>query len=155
TVLYQPPAYKLGVELDEGGKKDFRFIRGMASEGFLVNPLLENNADVVDLLTGENQKKVQSVAILPVRGSIAGLKVPITVEVYQSSNFLPSSRSENVVRQSAARMKYPMFSVPPVFLKGAVPVQPAMLEGSPGLMVHAPGIMVFEVPAGARKVSGN
>jgi hypothetical protein len=105
TLLYQPPAYKLEVELDEGGKKDFRFIRGMASEGFLVNPLLENNADVVDLLSGENQKKVRSVAILPVRGKIAGLKVPITVEVYRSSNFLASSRSENVVGQSAARLQ--------------------------------------------------
>jgi hypothetical protein len=29
-----------------------------------------------------------------------------------------------------------------------------MLEESPGLMVHAPGVMVFEVPAGARQVSG-
>jgi hypothetical protein len=154
TLLYQPPAYKLEIELDEGGKKDFRFIRGMASQGFLVNPLLENNADVVDLLSGQNQKKVRNVAILPVRGSIAGLEVPITVEVYRSSNFLVGSRSKNVVRQSAARLKYPMFSVPPVFVKGAVPVQLAMLEESPGLMVHAPGVMEFEVPAGARQVSG-
>jgi hypothetical protein len=154
TLLYQPPAYKLEVELDEGGKRDFRFIPGMASEGFLMNPLLENNGDVIDLLMDENQKRVKTVAILPVRGSIAGLKVPITVEVYQSSNFLPSSRSENVVRQSAARMKYPMFSVPPVFVKGAVPVQPAMLEESPGLLVHAPGVMVFEVPAGTQQLSG-
>ena len=154
TLLYQPPAYKLEVELDEGGKKDFRFIRGMASQGFLVNPLLENNTDVVDLLSGENQKKVRSVAILPVRGRLAGLKVPITVELYRSANFLPRSRSEKVVRQSAARLKYPMFSVPPVFVKGAVPVQLAMLEESPGLMVHAPGVIVFEVPAGARQVSG-
>ena len=154
TLLYQPPAYKLEVELDEGSKRDFRFIRGMASQGFLVNPLLENNPDVLDLLSGENQKKIRSVAILPVRKSIAGIKVPVTVEVYQSSNFLARSGSENIVKQSVAHMKYPMFSVPPVFVKGAVPVQAAMLEGSPGLMVHAPGIMVFEVPAGAQQVAG-
>ena len=114
------------VELDEGSKREFRFIRGMASEGFLVSPLVENNADVVDLLSGENEKKVRSVAILPSRESIAGLKVPITVkvplsvEVYQSSDFPARSGSENIVRQSAARLKYPMLSVPPVFVKGAV-----------------------------------
>ena len=161
TLLFQPPGFKLEVELDEGSKRDFKFIRRMASQGFLVNPLVENNADVVDLLSGENQNKVRSVAILPSRESIAGLKVPITVkvpiavEVYQSSNFLARSRSENIVRQSAARIKYPMFSVPPVFVKGGVTVQPAMLEGSPGLMVPAPGVMVFEVPVEAQKVSGN
>jgi hypothetical protein len=160
TLLFQPPGFKLEVELDEGSKRDFRFIRRMASEGFLVNPLVENNADVVDLLSGEIQKKVRSVAILPSRGSIAGLKVPITVkvpiavEVYQSSNFLARSGSENIVKQSAAHMKYPMFSVQPVFVKGAVPVQFAMLEGSPGLMVLAPGVMVFEVPVGAQQVTG-
>ena len=154
SLLYQPPAYKLEVELDEGSKRDFRFIRGMAAQGFLVNPLLENNPDVLDLLSGENQKKIRSIAILPVRKSIAGIKVPVTVEVYQSSNFLARSGSENIVKQSVAHMKYPMFSVPPVFVKGAVPVQAAMLEGSPGLMVHAPGIMVFEVPAGAQQVAG-
>jgi hypothetical protein len=154
SFLYQPPAYKLEVELDEGGKRDFRFIRGMASQGFLVNPLLENNPDVLDLLSGESQKKIRSVAILPVRKSIAGLKVPITVEVYRSFDFLARSGSENIAKQSAARMKYPMFSVPPVFAKGDVPTQFAMLEGSPGLMVHAPGVMVFEVPVGSQQVSG-
>lgn len=153
SLLYQSPAYKLAVELDEGDKRDFRFISGMASQGFLVNPLLENNPDVLDLLSGENQKKIRSVAILPARKSIAGLKVPITVEVYQSSNFLARSGSENIVKQSTAR-KYTMFSVPPVFVKGAVPAQFAMLDGSPGLMVHAPGVMVFEVPVGAQQVSG-
>jgi hypothetical protein len=160
SLLYQPPAYKLEVELDEGGKRDFRFIRGMASQGFVVNPLLENNPDVLDLLSGENQKKIRSIAILPARKSIAGVKVPvtvkvpITVEVYQSSNFLARSGSENIVKQSVAHMKYPMFSVPPVFVKSAVPARFAMLEGSPGLMVHPPGVMVFEVPVGARQVSG-
>jgi hypothetical protein len=155
TFIYQPPAYTLQVELDEGGKRTFRFIRGMTSQGFLVNPLLENNADVLDLISGENQKKVRSVAILPVRRSIASLKVPITVEVYQSPNFLASSRSENAVRQSAARIKYPMFSAPPVFVKGAIPPQPAILDGATGLMVHAPGVIVFEVPAGSQQISGN
>jgi hypothetical protein len=154
SLLYQPPAYKLEVELDEGGKRDFRFIGGMASQGFLVNPLLENNPDVLDLVSGENQKKIRSIAILPVRKGIAGLKVPVTVEVYQSSNFLARSGSENIVKQSVAHMKYPMFSVSPVFVNSAVPARFAMLEGSPGLMLHPPGVMVFEVPVGARQVSG-
>jgi hypothetical protein len=154
TLLYQPPAYTLEVELHEGGKRTFRFIRGMTSQGFLANPLLENNADILDLLSGENQKKVRSIAILPVRRSIASLKAPITVEVYQSANFLASSRSESAVRQSVARLKYPMFSMPPIFVKGAVPPEPAILDGATGLMVHAPGVMVFEVPKGAQQVSG-
>jgi hypothetical protein len=154
TLLYQPPAYKLEVELHEGGKRTFRFVRGMTSQGFLVNPLLENNADILDLLSGENQKKVRSIAILPVRRSIASLKAPITVEVYQSPNFLASFRSESTVRQSVARLKYPMFSMPPIFVKGAVPPEPAILDGATGLMVHAPGVMVFEVPRGAQQVSG-
>ena len=129
------------MELDEGGKRDFRFIRGMAAQGFLVNPLLENNPDV-SIYYREKIKRRYAASLSCQSEKYRRCKsanhsqIPIAVEVYQSSNFLARSRSENIVKQSVAHMKYPMFSVPPVFVKGGVSVQPAMLEGSPGLMVH-------------------
>jgi hypothetical protein len=153
NLLYQPPAYNLSVEMEGGAKKkSFRFIPRMTGYGFLANPLLESNEDVIDLLTGDHQKRVDNVAVVKV-GRFVELETPITIEIYQSPNFLIAQKSDSALRETAAKLKYPMFTTPPRFLKGAA-VQVVRLDGLPGLMVHAPGIMEFDVPEGAKRVSG-
>lgn len=152
--IYQTPPFRLAVELDEGSTKYFRFVSGMAANYFLVSPLVGSNENVIDLLNGDNTKRVQSISVLSSDDHAAKFKTPLSVVLYRSPNFLSAARSDPGLRRAAARLKYPMFSIPPITVTAAVPPQMVTLDGTEALLVHAPGTMIFEVPPGAKQLSG-
>lgn len=57
SLIYKPPQYSLEVLLEDGSTKKFKFIPGMAKTGFLLNPLIINNSDVLAIHSQLNELK--------------------------------------------------------------------------------------------------
>jgi len=66
NILYKPSQLTISLEMNNGIKKEYRIISGMAESGFLISPLISNTADF-GLLYGENKflegKRVKSIEI--------------------------------------------------------------------------------------------
>jgi len=63
--LNAPPVF-ISVALKDGSQKKFRVIPGMAESGFLVSPLIENNRDLIYLVTDKPvilNKEVSSISL--------------------------------------------------------------------------------------------
>lgn len=68
NVLFKPSQLRISLELNNGIKKQYRIITGMAKSGFMISPLIENTAEF-GMLYGErgflNEKLVKSITIAP------------------------------------------------------------------------------------------
>ncbi len=68
SILYKPSQLNMLLELNNGIKKQYRIISGMAKSGFVISPLIENTAEF-GMLYGDvgflNSKFVKSITIAP------------------------------------------------------------------------------------------
>jgi hypothetical protein len=68
SIFYKPSQLHITIELNNGLKKQYRLIAGMAKSGFVISPLIENTAEF-GMLYGENGflagKLVKAIAIAP------------------------------------------------------------------------------------------
>lgn len=68
SILFKPSLLQITLELNNGIKKQYRIIAGMAKSGFLISPLIEDTANF-GMLYGKNsylaEKLVKSIAIAP------------------------------------------------------------------------------------------
>jgi len=68
SILFKPSQLQITFELENGVKKQYRIIAGMAKSGFLVSPIIENTTNFA-MLYGKvgllDDKRVKSIAIAP------------------------------------------------------------------------------------------
>ena len=68
TILFKPSQLSISLELNNGNKRQYRIIAGMAKSGFVISPLIENTSEF-GLLYGNNgfldEKRVKSITIAP------------------------------------------------------------------------------------------
>lgn len=71
SIFFKPSQLQITLELNNGMKKQYRIIAGMAKSGFLISPLIENTSEF-GMLYGKNGfldgKLVKSIAIAPLDG---------------------------------------------------------------------------------------
>jgi hypothetical protein len=63
SLLYQPAAVRITVDLAEGGRQARRFVTSMGETPFLIDPLIEDNADLLDAYLGRSAKRVRSFSV--------------------------------------------------------------------------------------------
>jgi hypothetical protein len=62
-LLFRPPSLFLRVRTDDGQELRYRLVPALASAGFLVDPLLRDNDDVLRYYRGETVPRVVSFAV--------------------------------------------------------------------------------------------
>lgn len=68
TILFKPSQLRMSLELNNGIKKQYRIIAGMAKSGFVISPLIENTTEFGMLYGKEgllDVKLVKSIIIAP------------------------------------------------------------------------------------------
>jgi hypothetical protein len=68
SIFFKPSQLQITLELNNGMKKQYRIIAGMAKSGFVISPLIENTAEFGMLYGNDgflNGKAVKSIAIAP------------------------------------------------------------------------------------------
>lgn len=73
NLLFKTSLLEISVELQDGQRRRFRLVPGMARSGFILSPLVQSNADFAQLASGQWQAlqgaAVQRLRIRPVEGS--------------------------------------------------------------------------------------
>jgi len=149
-VYQQRPLY---IRVFRGTSEErYRFVPGMAERPFLVNPVLSSNFDVMDLYA-LSWKALDSVTFeRPPRASMQ-YRDAFTVRVYRVPG-LPRAARQPLTPQMMAYLQMRPFWPHPLSVEGAGPPEVVDFHGSPGLLVHASGKVVVEIPEHATSFSG-
>ena len=101
SALYKPPALALAVSLRDGRRLYFRLIPGMARNGFLLSPLISDNASFVALSTDGGWRSLadaevtsMTVFALTKSGSTACYQSPMRLRCYRLDYPRPGSKNE-------------------------------------------------------------
>jgi hypothetical protein len=151
ALVYQ--ARPLYIRLFKGTSEErYPIVPAMAERPFLLNPVLNSSFDVVDLYA-LSWKAMDSVAFeRPPRASMQFRDI-FTVRLYTAPGFLHAARSA-LTPQMVADLQGRAFWPEPLSVQGAGPPKVVDFHGSPGLLVHARGKVVVEIPKHAISFSG-
>jgi hypothetical protein len=150
TFLYKPPMLRLAVEDTAGRVSVYRMPAPIGRAGFIINPVIEDIAAFTYFANGKPERLARSVTLEldpPDRKFFAA-----TARV-ELSKLAPSTAAREFFNP-VNRLKFHMFAVAPIFLEGPSPPSAEHIDGRVVMVVHAPSEMVFNIPAGATKVSG-
>jgi hypothetical protein len=64
NLFYKPPCINIRLRTADGGELCHRIVPAMAEAGFLINPFLESEADVMGLFGGAPEKRIVSLCIM-------------------------------------------------------------------------------------------
>jgi hypothetical protein len=97
NIFFKPSQLQITLELNNGMKKQFRIIAGMAKSGFVISPLIENTAEF-GMLYGKdrflNGKVVKSIAIAPRDGKTLLWKDEYTITLGKIKTSAPIDMSK-------------------------------------------------------------
>jgi hypothetical protein len=142
--LHRAPLLFLRVRTTDNAVYTYRFIPAMARDGFLLSPLLLNTLDVARLYGNVPLPRVISCCLLADAEGLGCYKSKVTMTVER----VPYMVGHPLEAAALCRLCYPMFDSYPLEAQSCF-VKPGEVEGTPVLVVHAEGLLRFEVPAAA------
>jgi hypothetical protein len=148
-LLYKPPPLYLEVRADDDTHYRFRIPRGMVRTGFVIDPLILGQSELLSWYLGEPLKRPTTIRVTSDRPARLLVRpvVRVRLESYQAT--MPHV-SEAV---SLAPLCF-MFKTPPDAVVSIHPADCWPVEGEKVLMVHAPGQIRFKVQRGLHRLSG-
>jgi hypothetical protein len=82
SLFYKLPMIYLEIETTEGARLNYKLIPGMAQSGFLINPLILNQSELMKWYAGESLPQVTTIRIVTSEnGVIYCFKPTISVEI--------------------------------------------------------------------------
>ncbi len=147
TLLYKPPLVSITVIGADNGTRTFRIVGAMAEEGFLVNPLIESQFDLLRFISGLPGKRVTSLSIDISPSAQKFFRNAVELGFYS----LPSLPPSEVQMSDYVGG---LFRTVPVSITSGFPIEPAKIETADVLLVHAPSEMIFDVGPRSSAVSG-
>jgi hypothetical protein len=148
--LFKPPGVQVRFKTDDGRSQNYRIVPSMAEAGFLLNPFLQNENDVIGLYTRMPAKRVVSLCVTPDNHAPWALRqtVRMTLET------MPELVTHDLSTAALNRLRYPMMPSPPTGVRSTGPVEALNCAGTSVLLVHPDGQMTFRIPPGARHAVG-
>lgn len=153
SFLYKPPQVRIGLEDTAGNQHDYLMPLPQGRNGFIVNPLIEDLYDYMQFAANRPQKLARSLTVQIVAGD----------EKYYADtarctlSALPTATSATSYFPKDAEgldQLFTMFKSCPVAYQSQTGFSGAMIDGKGVAVMHAPSQMIFEVPPGARTISG-
>ncbi len=152
ALLYKPPQAHLVTTDSDGAQRTWRLLPRVAADGFLLDPVLETQADFAAYLGSRGARTVRSVR-LEVR--------PEDREFFAIVWELPVVRFwalTDLVLEATGRfaplVAAGVFATEPAAVASPHPLEIHASPAGPVVQVHAPAELRFPVPAGARTVTG-
>lgn len=148
-LLHRPPPVYLEVQADDDTHYRFRIPRGMVRTGFIIDPLIFGQRELLSWYLGKELKRPRSLRVMAEgeAGLLFRRMVRARLESYRA-DMPPVSGAV-----SLAPLCF-MFRTPPDAVNSAHPPACWPVHGEKVLMVHAPGEVRFRVRKGLHRLSG-
>lgn len=147
TLLREPGQY-IELELADATTRRFRLVRGAASSGFLVSPLLQSFDDYVRLFAGTDLPVVRRFRLVPQSDAMR----PLFASGIQWNVAQLPRRPRSDLSPAMLDALYPGFSRRPERVTGRV--HTTEVDGRRALLMHSPAQLAFAPGAGTYVVSG-
>lgn len=148
ATLLREPGQFIELELADGTTRRFRLVRGAASGGFLVSPLVQSLDDYVRLFVGAELPVVRRFRLVPQSDT---MRPRFTDDIQWHVTQLPR-RPRDELSSVMLDALYPGFSHRPhAVTRGAHAID---VQGRRALFLHSPSQLTFKPGTGAYVVSG-
>jgi hypothetical protein len=149
-LLYKPPSAFIAVRTADNQCFTHRLVPAVARDGFLINPLLEDNTDLVNLYGPARGKRVVSFSILADAHTRRSFEKEISITIWRA----PEAVGRKLEPMALNRVLYPMLESVPCAVQSQAGVETRRCDAEEVVMVHADGEMIFPVSAGSHQVVG-
>jgi hypothetical protein len=145
----RPPRVRAALGFFTGEPQPFRAPLPMLEGGFLIRPFFANQFDALDYFTGGGSSDPSSIALLSNRAEAWLFKREVRYEFsLLPLPVPPSTPATSELRQGS------LWNLRPLGIDSPFAAEEVLVEGMPLLQVHAPGSIVFRLPANAQRLSG-
>jgi hypothetical protein len=154
SFFYKAPKLELGVWMFEGAKLKmarFNAPRAMLGTGFLANPLVLENQDVVDLYAGKKLARAAAYSLELPASTKALWRDTLHYKVYRIENQL----GKNAAPEMTRLVEFPGFEATPEQVVSSGEHKIISVGGQPALVLVGGGFLEFRIPAEAKFVKGN
>jgi hypothetical protein len=146
--LYKPAALEMVVADEQGRESSWRILPRVATDGFLLSPMLTHNEDLVSLLQGNVHTRVSSFRFES-PGDQSEFWAHFDVQVFGLPAIPLHRPSDSWLEESGIVDRKPA-AITSIERLDVIDIP----EGK-ALFLHAPGTIAFEVPKGATRFSGD
>jgi hypothetical protein len=153
SFLYKPPQVRIGLEDTAGNQHDYLMPLPQGRNGFIVNPLIEDLYDYMQFAANRPQKLVRSITVQ----IVAGDEKYFAATAQCTLSTLPTANSAASYFPKDAEgldKLFTMFKSYPIAFQSQTGFAGGIIDGKGVAIMHAPSQMIFEVPPGAKTISG-
>jgi hypothetical protein len=146
----RPAEVKLRLEDTQGAVHLNRLPRPIGQGGFLLNPVIDDTMDYLRAFGGTPRARVKSLALTVAPSQRACLRDHVTVRLYEVP---PSKAGAPYFRDENANL-FSMFPDAPQSYHAFLAPNEDTISGQRVMVMHAPSVMTFDIPPGAREIIG-
>lgn len=150
SFFYKPPQVMLGILSTDGNATDYLMPLPMGRNGFVINPVIEDYVDYMHFAGNTPEKLVDAITLRVAPADEIFFKASASIEV----STIPATTAGRDFFPPSTAPLFPMFHNYPIVHESHVPVSHVELGGRAAAMLHAPSRMVFNLPKGARRLTG-
>jgi hypothetical protein len=150
SFLYKPPHVTLHIETVGDDKRDYLMPLPQGRTGFVINPLIEDVVDYMHFANSEPVKRVRSITLRIPEDQMKFFASEAAVNL--STIPLPTSGGKFFAGEIGRLMH--MFQTYPISYTAKTPVSESTIDGREVAVLHAPSEMIFDLPKGAKFVTG-
>lgn len=150
SFFYKPPQVWLTIEDNTGLKREYLMPVPQGRTGFIVNPVIDDMVGYMHFASDTIQRRVNSIML---RLAPEDAKYFADSALVELSALKPATSAIKFFSSVNERL-FHMFKSYPVAYEAAEPFSETIMEGKDVAIMHAPSQMIFDLPKGAKRISG-
>jgi hypothetical protein len=148
-LFHKPPPLYIRLRTDRGQQFVFRFIPGMARNGFLLNPLVLTSWDLTQLYGVAAGQWIVSLCVFADPGAPHCYRSDIRMTMEALPNLCTKMDPSDL-----KRLQFPAFESYPSEVRSSAFIHVDDCQGRDVLLVHPDGNMTFRIPPEAHRLEG-
>lgn len=149
--LYKPPQVMLNIADTGGSNRDYLMPLPQGRNGFILAPLVNDTVDYMRYASGKPLRWVRSITVKIAPSDVKYFAGTARVE-FSALPPLPTT-GEGFFPKDIDTM-FTMFRTRPIAYESHTPFSVAQIDGKNVAIMHAPSLMTFNLPPGAKYISG-
>ncbi|HEY4248783.1 MAG TPA: hypothetical protein VGM64_18315 [Lacunisphaera sp.] len=149
--LYQAPRVMLTITDTDNSSHDYLMPILQGQNGFILNPLISDTVDYMRYASGKATRWASAITVKVLDGDTKYFQSEVNVKL----SALPPmpTTGEKYFPKDIDKM-FSMFRTPPTAYEARMPFSATMIDNRQVAIMHAPSLMTFNLPKGAKSISG-
>jgi len=151
SFFYKPPQVTLGITNTDDNSTEYLMPLPQGRTGFIINPIVEDYVDYLRFASNTGDKLIKSITVTVAEEYLGFFFETADIEI---SALPPSSSAGDFFPPSTADI-FPMFQSYPLIYESYTPLMTVKIADRDFAILHAPSRMVFDLPNGAKQLTGD